>query len=99
MQAMIVLLKAREAVPKRGYYYRSWMTVTSSVLMSQELELHEHFDLHRNGIPCGSPPTECAERTRTWQMLYALEIMIGGPQGWQNPPESRHRDCANIFRT
>ncbi|KAF2096590.1 hypothetical protein NA57DRAFT_42152 [Rhizodiscina lignyota] len=81
IQAMIILLKAREAVPKRGYYYRSWMTVVSSVLMSQELELHEHLELHRNGIPCGATPSECAEKTRIWHMLFILEIMVGGPQG------------------
>lgn len=49
--------------------------------MAQELDLHEHLDLHRNGIPCGAPPQECAERTRIWQMLFMLEIIVGGPQG------------------
>lgn len=78
---MIILLKAREAAPKRGYYYRSWLSVMNSVAMSFDLELHDHLDLHRNGMPCGSLPHECATKTRVWQMLFTLEIMVGGPQG------------------
>lgn len=78
---MIILLKAREAVPKKGYYYRSWTTLTSAVLMAMDLELHEHLGLHQTGMSCGLQPAECAVKTRVWNTLFMLEIMIGGPQG------------------
>lgn len=86
---MLILLKAREAVPKRGYFYRSWMTVVNSVLMCQELETNEHLDLHADGGTCGLPAHECNEKQRVWEnekqrvwhTLFVLEIMVGGPQG------------------
>jgi hypothetical protein len=81
IQALIILLKAREAAPKRGYYYRSWMTVKTLVAMGKDLELHEHFEDHQAGRSCGSDPTECLVKTRIWQTIFVIEIMIGGPQG------------------
>lgn len=81
MQAMILLLKAREASPKRGYFWRSWMTVVSLVAMGKDLELHEHHETHQMGKSCGSSAHDCIAKTRVWHMLFVLEVMIGGPQG------------------
>ncbi|KAL8922031.1 MAG: hypothetical protein Q9172_003747 [Xanthocarpia lactea] len=81
IQALLLLLKAREAAPKRGYYYRSWMTVKTLVAMAKDLELHEHHADHQAGRDCGLDPTECLIRTRIWQNIFICEMMIGGPQG------------------
>ncbi len=86
MQAMILLLKAREASPKRGYFWRSWMQTVSLVAMAKDLELHEHYDLHQMGKGCGSTAHDCIAKTRVWQMCLIFEAMIGGPQGeWPKP--------------
>ncbi|KAL9581303.1 MAG: hypothetical protein Q9212_003979 [Teloschistes hypoglaucus] len=81
IQALLLLLKAREAAPKRGYYYRSWMTVKTLVAMAQDLDLPDHYADHQAGRPCGRDPTECFIRTRIWQNIFICEMMIGGPQG------------------
>lgn len=80
IQALLILLKAREANPKRGYYYRSWMTLKTVVAMAKDLELDEHLASHRAGRICPDH-TECLVKTRIWQMCYVGEIMVGGPQG------------------
>ncbi|OAK93543.1 hypothetical protein IQ06DRAFT_93612 [Phaeosphaeriaceae sp. SRC1lsM3a] len=81
MQAMVLLLKAREASPKRGYFWRSWMATVSLVAMAKDLELHDHYDTHRMGKSCGSNAHDCIAKTRVWQMCLVFEAMIGGPQG------------------
>jgi hypothetical protein len=81
LQALLLILKAREASPKRGYYYRSWMTVVQAVQMAKELGLDEHFEDHQVGRPCHSTPAECQLRTRIWQTIFVCEIMVGTPQG------------------
>ena len=81
IQALLLLLKARESAPKRGYYYRSWMTVKKLITMAHDLELHEHYNEHKAGQGCELDPTECLIRTRIWQNIFICEIMIGGPQG------------------
>ncbi|KAK8236464.1 hypothetical protein IWZ00DRAFT_120463 [Phyllosticta capitalensis] len=81
IQAMILGLKAREAVPKRGYFYRSWMTVVNCVVMAKDLDLDTHFEHHQMGKPCGSSSQECITKTRVWHLLFQLEVMVGGPQG------------------
>lgn len=81
MQAMLLLLKAREASPKRGYFWRSWMSIVALTTMGKELELDEHYELHQMGRSCGSAVHECITKTRIWQLLFVLEVMIGGPQG------------------
>lgn len=83
IQALIILLKARECAPKRGYYYRSWMTVKTLITMAKDLELHEHYAEHEGGQNCGDP-TECLIKTRIWQSIFIHEIMVGGPQGMLN---------------
>ncbi|KAK5145975.1 hypothetical protein LTR04_001163 [Oleoguttula sp. CCFEE 6159] len=80
IQAMLLILKAREAVPKRGYYYRSWMTVVNLVAMAKDLDLHEHYELHRMEESCGSSAFDCAIKTRVWHTLFVVELMIGGAQ-------------------
>lgn len=81
LQALLIILKAREAAPKRGYYYRSWMTTVQCVQMGQDLGLDDHFDDHQAGRGCEFNLTECHLRTRIWQMIYVCEIMVGTPQG------------------
>ena len=81
MQALLLLLKAREAAPKRGYYYRSWMTCKTIASMAKDLELDNHHDIHKSETDCGSSPVECLTKTRVWQTLLVCETMIGGPQG------------------
>ena len=86
IQALLILLKARESAPKRGYYYRSWLTVKKIATMAQDLDLHEHYHDHKAGRGCDHDPTECLIRTRIWQNLFICEIMIGGPQGTPGIP-------------
>ncbi|KAI9760056.1 MAG: hypothetical protein M4579_001889 [Chaenotheca gracillima] len=81
LQATFILLKARECAPKRGYYYRSWMTVVNMIAMAKDLGLHEHYDQHQTDAACDSTPMDCIAKTRMWQVLFVCELMIGAPQG------------------
>ncbi|ORX94520.1 hypothetical protein BCR34DRAFT_499193 [Clohesyomyces aquaticus] len=81
VQAMILLMKAREASPRRGYFWRSWMTVVNMVAMAKDLDLHEHYETHQMGKSCGSSVADCIAKTRVWHTLFVLEVMVGGPQG------------------
>lgn len=81
IQALLLLLKAREAAPTRGYYYRSWMTIKTIITMAKDLELHEHCTDHQNDRDCKSDPIECLIKTRIWQSTFIFEITVGGPQG------------------
>ncbi|QQK45521.1 Zn(2)-C6 fungal-type DNA-binding domain [Penicillium digitatum] len=81
IQALLLLLKARESLPKKGYYYRSWQTVKTIVTMAKDLDIHEHYSNHAEGKPCGLGPIDCLVHTRVWQALLVVEVMIGGPQG------------------
>ncbi|KAI9765107.1 MAG: hypothetical protein M1840_007814 [Geoglossum simile] len=81
IQAMLLILKARESAPKRGYYYRSWMNIVKLVVMAKDLGLHEHYSLHKAGGTCGSAIHDCVTKTQVWRALLILELMIGGPQG------------------
>jgi hypothetical protein len=83
IQALLLLLKARESLPKKGYYYRSWQTVKTIVSMAKDLDIHEHYSNHAEGKPCGLNPIECLVHTRVWQALLVVEVMIGAPQGKQ----------------
>ncbi|KAJ0321237.1 hypothetical protein COL5a_009292 [Colletotrichum fioriniae] len=65
LQALLLILKAREAAPKRGYYYRSWMTIVQCVQMGKDLGLDEHYTDHQAGRPCGSSPLDCQMKSRT----------------------------------
>ncbi|KAK3116395.1 hypothetical protein LTR53_003259 [Teratosphaeriaceae sp. CCFEE 6253] len=81
IQAMILLTKAREFVPRRGYYYRSWMAVKYMTTMAFDLSIPEHHDQHRFGDTCKYSDVDCMIRTRIWQTLFLLEILVGAPQG------------------
>nr|POF07874.1 cutinase transcription factor 1 alpha [Quercus suber] len=81
IQAMVLITRARESLPKRGYYYRSWMAVKYMTTMAFDLGLHEHVDQHRSGKSCKFSKADCLVRTRIWQTIFALEILIGAPQG------------------
>lgn len=81
IQAMLLLLKARESLPKKGYYYRSWQTVKTIVAMAKDLDIHEHYGIHAEGGSCDLQPMECLVQTRVWQALLVVEVMIGAPQG------------------
>ncbi|KAH6853904.1 hypothetical protein B0I37DRAFT_388129 [Chaetomium sp. MPI-CAGE-AT-0009] len=81
LQALMILLKARESAPKKGYYYRSWMSVVQCVQLGKDLGLDEHFADHQAGRPCGGSQAECALKDRIWQTLFVVELMVGSPQG------------------
>ncbi|RAL60471.1 hypothetical protein DID88_000246 [Monilinia fructigena] len=81
LQANLIILKARESAPKRGYYYRSWMTVVACVQMAKDLGLDEHYEDHKAGRTCGSDLADCITKTRVWQTIFICELMIGSPQG------------------
>jgi hypothetical protein len=81
IQAMLLLAKARESVPRRGYYYRSWMAVKYLTTMAFDLGLHEHYDQHHFGSGCRHSKADCMIRTRVWQSLFATELLVGAPQG------------------
>lgn len=81
IQGLILVLKAREAVPKRGYYYRSWTLVQFLISMAKDLGLHKHLDQHRARKSCRDEPVTCNIKSRVWHTLFHLELMIGGPQG------------------
>lgn len=81
VQALIILMKAREFAPKAGYFYRSWMSLKYIITMAMDLDMHEHHDKHGAGTPCALPRADCFMYTRIWQVLFNLELIIGGPQG------------------
>ncbi|KAM0712147.1 hypothetical protein Q7P37_011241 [Cladosporium fusiforme] len=81
VQALIILLKAREFAPKAGYFYRSWMALKYIITMATDLDMHEHYDKHGAGTPCTLPRGDCFVYTRIWQVLFGHELIIGGPQG------------------
>lgn len=81
LQALLIILKAREGTPKRGYFWRSWMTVVQCIQMAKDLGLDEHYEDHQLGHDCDCNPTDCHLRTRIWQTIFVCEIMIGGSQG------------------
>lgn len=81
LQALLILLKAREGTPKKGYYYRSWMSIVSCVQMGKDLGLDEHYADHQAGRGCDGTEIECRLKTRVWQAIFTLEVMIGSPQG------------------
>ena len=81
VQALIILMKAREFAPKPGYFYRSWMALKYIITMAMDLDMHEHHDKHGAGTPCTLPRADCFMYTRIWQTLFGHELIIGGPQG------------------
>ncbi|KAK4193292.1 hypothetical protein QBC35DRAFT_101236 [Podospora australis] len=81
LQALMIMLKGRESAPKKGYYYRSWVSIEQCVQLGKDLGLDEHLADHQTGRSCGSSPSECALKTRIWQTLFTVEMMIGSPQG------------------
>ncbi|ROV93362.1 hypothetical protein VMCG_08443 [Cytospora schulzeri] len=81
LQALLLILKAREAAPRRGYFYRSWMSTVQCVQMGKELGLDDHFEDHKAGRPCGSSAADCVLKTRIWQTIFVCETMIGSSQG------------------
>jgi hypothetical protein len=100
LQALLIILKAREAAPKRGYYYRSWMTAVQCVQMGKDLGLDEHYADHKAGNPCGASPIECRLKSRIWQTIFVCEVMIGSPQGaspFQEVDGNKGVKRSNIF--
>ena len=81
VQALLLLLKARESAPQRGYFFRSWMSMVHIIAMARDLRLDAHYELHKQGIGCQESALECTTRTRVWQACFAYELMICAPQG------------------
>ncbi|KAF8469706.1 hypothetical protein BDZ91DRAFT_63478 [Kalaharituber pfeilii] len=91
VQALLLLLKARESAPQRGYFFRSWMSINSIIVMAKDLGLDRHYDLHKSGTGCVGDSLECSTKTRVWQACFSCELMISAPQGrdiMQIDPES-----------
>jgi hypothetical protein len=84
VQALLLLLKARESAPQRGYFFRSWMSVVSIIAMARDLKLDKHYDMHKNQ-QCHDSPLDCMTRTRIWQAIFVFELMICAPQGKEVP--------------
>ncbi|KAM6506827.1 hypothetical protein FALCPG4_018648 [Fusarium falciforme] len=80
-QQWLALASTREAAPKCGYYYRSWMTVAQCVQMGKDLGLDEHYKEHRADHSCACGPAQCRLLTRIWQAVFVCEVMVGAPQG------------------
>jgi hypothetical protein len=98
IQALLLLLKARELMPRRGYYYRSWQMVKTIVTMAKDLELDEHYALHKDAKLCDLDPVECLVQTRIWQTCLVVEVMVGGPQGgFLNPPSLLSGICPPVY--
>ncbi|OBS20610.1 hypothetical protein FPOA_06961 [Fusarium poae] len=81
LQALLMILKAREAVTRQGYYYRSWTTVVQCIQMGKDLGLDEHFKHHQAGRPCSHILPDCRLRTQIWRVIFVCEVMVGAPQG------------------
>lgn len=81
VQALLLLLKARESAPQRGYFFRSWMSIVTIIAMARDLGLDKHYALHKPGAVCNENPLDCMTRTRVWQACFVYELMICAPQG------------------
>jgi hypothetical protein len=84
IQANLLIMKARESAPQRGYFYRAWTSILQSIMIAKDLDLDTHFELHQRGEYCGHSASDCMTRSRTWQALFVLEFMTGAPQGGQS---------------
>jgi hypothetical protein len=98
VQALLLLMKARESAPQRGYFFRSWMNMVNIIAMARDLRLDSHYELHKQGIGCGESALECTTRTRVWQACFAYELMISAPQGTKTAFESQGHVSRN-YRT
>jgi hypothetical protein len=96
LQALLILIKAREAAPKKGYYYRSWMAIVNCVQMAKDLGLDEHYHEHKTATSCDCSPVECQLKTRIWHTVFNLECMIGSPQGKIPPASTRQLTRCNL---
>ena len=85
LQALLLLLKAREVAPEYGYFYRSWMLVVQCIQIAKDLRLDEHYANHQIGRYCENSPEYCQLQTRIWQVVFVCSVMIGAPQGQRYP--------------
>ncbi|KAF3929818.1 hypothetical protein AA313_de0204428 [Arthrobotrys entomopaga] len=81
IQALLLLLKARESAPQRGYFFRSYISIVTMMAMARDLGLDKHAELHKNGADCLDGPVECLTKTKVWQACFMLEFMVCAPQG------------------
>ncbi|KAK6336454.1 hypothetical protein TWF696_002007 [Orbilia brochopaga] len=81
IQALLLLLKARESAPQRGYFFRSYISIVTMMAMAKDLGLDKHADLHKDRHDCVDGPIECLTKTKVWQACFMLEFMICAPQG------------------
>ncbi|EPS40972.1 hypothetical protein H072_5123 [Dactylellina haptotyla CBS 200.50] len=81
IQALLLLLKARESAPQRGYFFRSYISIVTMMAMARDLGLDKHAELHKNGTDCLDGPIECLTKTKVWQACFMLEFMVCAPQG------------------
>ena len=57
------------------------MALVNIIAMAKDLGLGQHLEAHEVGNSCQFTSTECVCQTRIWQLLFILEVMVGGPQG------------------
>ncbi|KAF3919786.1 hypothetical protein ABW20_dc0108948 [Dactylellina cionopaga] len=81
IQALLLLMKARESAPQRGYFFRSYISIVTMMAMARDLGLDKHADMHKNGTECLDGPVECLTKTKVWQACFMLEFMVCAPQG------------------
>ncbi|TQN75009.1 Nitrogen assimilation transcription factor nit-4 [Colletotrichum shisoi] len=96
LQALLLILKAREAAPKRGYYYRSWMTIVQCVQMGKDLGLDEHYSDHQAGRPCGSSSLECQMKRRTDLAVELDSIDFSVPRPIPGGDDSEYHTTRNF---
>ncbi|KAF3938568.1 hypothetical protein ABW19_dt0209387 [Dactylella cylindrospora] len=81
VQALLLLMKARESAPQRGYFFRSYISIVTMMAMARDLGLDKHAELHKLNADCLDTPHECITKTRVWQACFMLEFMVCAPQG------------------
>jgi hypothetical protein len=68
--------------------------------MAKDLGLDEHYEEHKAGRPCGSDLADCITKTRIWQTIFNVELMVGSPQGTLTLETSHlYEPLVDTFRT
>ncbi|OAA56370.1 Transcription factor [Cordyceps fumosorosea ARSEF 2679] len=78
LQALLILLKAKESMPKENYYFDSWLGISRCIEIAQSLGLSRHTTHQQTGS-CDSSVAECRLMRRIWQTIYVVEVMISYP--------------------
>lgn len=93
LQALLILIKAKESLPKKNYYFDAWLEISKCNQMAQSLGLHTHSARHVRGESCSLALAECTLWRRIWQTIYVVEVMISYPKGTSS---ARHPGLMHI---